>query len=189
VKPKTLNGIDYASAFQRGEEKAFTFFFKELYPSLCLYGFRFTKDKPVSEEIASQAFIKIWEKHHRFEEAHQIKVYLYRIVRNDSLKWLQTKKKEHRTQTEVSYLWKEDSERDHFDYLVKAEVMRQLHSAISELPSACRNIFELLYIQGKTVKEVSEQLNLSVSTVKTQKSRGLVALQKKLPPDIFSLLL
>ena len=79
-------------SFQQGEEQGFTWFFHQLYPSLTLYCFKITKDKEVSEEIASAAFMKIWQRHHQFADAQSIKAYLYRIVRNDALKYLAKQK-------------------------------------------------------------------------------------------------
>jgi DNA-directed RNA polymerase specialized sigma24 family protein len=38
----------------------------------------------------------------------------------------------------------------------------------------------LLYIEGKSIKETAEELQVSASTVKTQKKRGLDALRKKI---------
>lgn len=174
------NSNDYAVFFNNGEEQAFTWFFRQLYPSLTLYCFKITVDKEASEEIASNAFIKIWEKHERFNDADSIKAYLYRIVRNDALKYLRKEKQELASNKEVVYLYGNQNEKDHFNNLVTAEISRELLNAINSLPAECSKVFRLMYIEGKTIKETAEALQLSPSTVKTQKKRGIEALRKSL---------
>lgn len=174
------NSSDYAIFFQRGKEKGFAWFFKELYPVLTFYCNKIIGDKEASEEIASHAFIKIWEKHERFSDADSIKAYLYRIVRNDALKYLRKEKQQIAANKEVVYLYSYQNETDQFSSLVAAEISRELLTAINSLPVECSKVFHLMFVQGKSVKEIAEQLNLSPSTVKTQKARGLAALRKKI---------
>lgn len=171
---------DYALLFQRGEEISFTWFFRQLYPSLTLYSFKIIGNKEASEEIASNAFLKIWEKHERFNDADSIKAYLYRIVRNDALKYLHKVKQQLAANKEVIYLYGYQNEKDHFNSMVTAEISREILNAINALPAECSKVFQLLYVEGKTVKEAAEELNLSPSTIKTQKTRGLSALRKSL---------
>lgn len=174
------NSNDYAIFFQNGEEQAFAWFFRQLYPSLTLYCFKITGDKEASEEIVSNAFIKIWEKYERFSDADSIKAYLYRIVRNDALKYLHKKKQGLAANKEVIYLYANQNEKDHFNSLVTAEISRELLNAINSLPAECSKVFRLMYIEGKTIKETAEALQLSPSTVKTQKKRGIEALRKSM---------
>lgn len=172
--------IDHVPSFQRGEEKGFTWFFRNLYPSLSFYAFKITADKETSEEIASNAFIKIWQRHEQFADALSIRKYLYRIVRNDALKHLRKEKQSTALNKEVIYLYGGEHEKDCFNSLVTAEISGELLNAINTLPVECGKVFRLIYIEGKSIKETAEALQISPSTVKTQKARGLAALRKKL---------
>jgi RNA polymerase sigma-70 factor (ECF subfamily) len=167
-------------SFQRGDEKGFTYFFRELYPALSLYAYKITRDKETSEEIASAAFIKIWQKHEGFTDGSSIKAYLYRIVRNDAFKYLGKQKQLALVNKEVIYLYGREQQKDAFTGLVAAETTRLLLKAFSTLPKECSKVFHLLYIEGKSIKETAEALHLSPSTVKTQKARGIEALRKSL---------
>lgn len=174
------NSNDYAIFFHNGEEKGFSWFFRELYPALSFYAFKITGDKEVSEEIASTAFIKIWQRHERFSDALSIRKYLYRIVRNDALKHLRKEKQSTAFNKEVIYLFANEHEKNCFNSLVTAELSRELLSAINTLPLECSKVFRLMYIEGKSIKETAEILQLSPSTIKTQKKRGIEALRKSL---------
>jgi RNA polymerase sigma-70 factor (ECF subfamily) len=170
--------VNYSLSFQRGEEEGFAWFFHELYGALTFYCFKIIGDKEASEEIASNAFIKIWHRHDQFCDAPSITKYLYRIVKNDALKHLRKEKQSAATKKEVVYLYGNEYEKDAFNSLVTAEISRELLNAINSLPAECSKVFRLMYIQGKSIKETAEALRLSPSTVKTQKKRGLESLRK-----------
>jgi len=180
---------NHSHLFQKGEEAGFAWFFRELYPALTFYCFKITSDKEASEEIASNAFIKIWEKHERFSDADSIKNYLYRVVRNDALKHLAKEKRKTERNKEMIYLFGNDQEKDHFDNLVRAETLRELLRAIKDLPAECSKVFHLLYVEGKSIQEAAKELNLSPSTIKTQKTRGLTALRKTIKPIVLIIVL
>ena len=185
------NANEYTLAFQRGEEKGFDFFFRQLFPSLCFFANRMLNDRCEAEDIASNAFIKIWRKHSQFNNANSIRSYLYRIVRNDCLNFLQQKKRSSKVKGEIEYLTIVDIQDNCETDIIRAEFYAALYDVVNSLPAACRKIFIMLYIQGKSVKEISKELKLSASTIKTQRARGLIVLRKKIIPlsSIFFLLL
>lgn len=173
-----IHNKDYALSFQQGEEEGLNWFFNLLYPTLTFYCNKIIGDKEASEEIASHAFMKIWERHERFADADSIKAYLYRIVKNDALKYLRKEKQTTAFNKEVIYLYANEHQKDCFDSLVTTEITHELLLAINALPAACSKVFKLMYLEGKSIKETAEELNLSTSTVKTQKARGLAVLRK-----------
>ena len=185
------NTHQYAALFSQGKEEGFNWFFRQFYPALTLFAFRMIHDKPASEDIVSQAFVKTWQRHHLFASAGDIRAYLYQVVRNDALKWIQQRQRGEKAIQDLRYLWLPNQQKDHFHHLVEAETLRQLREVIDMLPAQCGNIFRLLYLEGKTVREVAETMQLSVSTVKTQKKRGLDFVRKRLgiSPWIFILTL
>jgi RNA polymerase sigma-70 factor (ECF subfamily) len=167
-----------AQAFQRGEEKGFDFFFRELFPSLCFFANHILNNRCEAEDIASAAFIKIWKRHSQFNDAKNIRSYLYQIVRNDCLKFLQKKERSVKVQKEIKYLTIVDTNDNCESDIIRAEFFRGLYKALNSLPTECRKVYKL-YIEGKKVSEIAEELKISPSTVKAQKARGLALLKKK----------
>ena len=82
---------------------------------------------------------------------------------------------------EVVYLYASEHEKDHFTNIITVETTRLLLEGVDSLPTEWSKVFKLLYLEGKTIKEVAKELNLSLSTVKTQKARGLTAMRRKFP--------
>ena len=58
-----------------------------------------------------------------------------------------------------------------------------LQRRVAELPELQRVVIERTYIQGFTLREVSEQLNAPLGTVKSALSRGLARLRDRLMSD------
>jgi len=170
--------------FRLGREESFTQLFKALCPVLCGYSNRITGDWAAAEDIVQEAFVKIWERRTQFFQFAALKSYLYTTVRNDSLQWL---RRENRKQAKehTSQQGEPDNERSQLEYLIRAEVFRELNAGVQTLPPQCRQIITLIF-EGKNTREVAENLQISQSSVKAQKGRGLGLLRKRLP-DLLAL--
>ena len=59
----------------------------------------------------------------------------------------------------------------------------KLRRRIAELPELQRVVIERAYLQGYTLREVSEQLNAPLGTVKSALSRGLERLRERTKAD------
>jgi RNA polymerase sigma-70 factor (ECF subfamily) len=169
------NGNNYALLFQEGNEKALSFFYYELYPALTHYSFQFTQSRPVSEEIASEAFVKGWRMHYKLNSYAGIKAYLYKIVHRDSIEAISSEQKLAKSYRQLSPQIETDTP---FDNMVRSEVYRLIHTALKSLSPASRKVMIMHYLEGKTTGQISRELKLHPSTIKTQKMQGLSALRK-----------
>ncbi|HUZ58598.1 MAG TPA: RNA polymerase sigma-70 factor [Hanamia sp.] len=176
---KSTHESEFALAFQQGEEKGFDFFFRDLFPALCFFANHILDNRCEAEDIASSAFIKIWKKHQQFDNAKNIRSYLYQIVRNDCLKFHQQQKRSAIITKEIRYLSIGDLENNYEADIIRAEFLSEIYKFINTLPTGCRKIFKMLYIHGKSVKEISNELGITASTIRTQKAKGLAVLKKK----------
>ncbi len=167
--------IEMALSFQEGNEKALSFFYHEFYPALAHYSFQLTHSRPVAEEIASEAFVKIWRMHYKLNSYAGIKAYLYKIVHRDSVEVVLSEQQRARTYRNLQP--QIDTETP-FDKMVRSEVYRLIHAALKDLAPACRKVMIMHYFDGKTTGQISRELNLHPSTIKTQKKQGLNALRK-----------
>ena len=169
------NGNNYALLFQEGNEKALSFFYHEFYAALAHYSFRLTQSRPIAEEIASEAFVKVWRMHYKLNSYGGIKAYLYKIVHRDSVEAISNEQKRVKNYRQLSPPI--DTETP-FDNLVRSEVYRLIHTALKDLSPASRKVVIMHYLEGKSTGEISRELDLHPSTIKTQKMQGLKALKK-----------
>jgi len=166
---------EYSYLFQNGNEKALSFFYHEFYPALTYYSFQLTLSRPIAEEIASEAFVKTWRMHYKLNSYAGIKAYLYKIVHRDSIDAISN---EQRRDKSYRQLPPEIDTETPFDNMVRSEVYRLIHAALKDLPPASRKVMIMHYLEGKTTGQISRELNLHPSTIKTQKKQGLNALRK-----------
>ena len=165
----------YALLFQDGDEKALSYFYHSFYPALAHYSFQLILNRSIAEEIASEAFVKIWRMHYKLNSYAGIKAYLYKIVHRDSIKAVLNEQKRDRTYRNLQPQIETDTP---FDKMVRSEVYRLIHTALKDLPAASRRVVIMHYLEGKTTGQISRELNLHPSTIKTQKKQGLNALRK-----------
>jgi RNA polymerase sigma-70 factor (ECF subfamily) len=172
---------DATALFQRGEERGFVFFFNSLYKPLLYYAYRILNDKPAAEDIVEDSFIKIWERHSSFSHHQVIKTWLYTTVRNACINKLKQEEIKEKHKDIIAYQNRNAYQESPLRGIAISEIITQVHTAIGVLPKECKKIFEMLYIDGKSTRQIADELGLSISTVKNQKARGLGILRKRFP--------
>lgn len=158
------------------------------YQNLCYFVYTLTHDQGIAEDVVQDAFISL---HHNLDsltsDEKVYKSFLYTTVRNNVLNLHRRSnvvKKYHSIKPFVDI-----EEADFDNAIIKTEVMTEINKLIENLPDSCQNIMRMHYVKGLSVKEISEQLQISMNTVKTQKLRGLRYIKSKLNPEFFILLL
>lgn len=166
-------------ALANGSEEGLTAVYQSLYPALCWYSSKITADRPSSEDIVQEAFLKIWEKRAIFTTWLGIRAYLYTMVRRDSIHWLHGRDATNQKQSDLPNTIEDSTTR--LDDIIRVEVYRQLQDTVRKLPTQCRQVVTLLFMEGKSTRQVSEELEISQANVKVQKGRGLKLLRHRLP--------
>jgi RNA polymerase sigma-70 factor (ECF subfamily) len=103
---------------------------------------------------------------------------LYQAVKNASLNALKKKNVKDRYADSIMPISSEEPQV--LENLIKSEVYGNLHAALQSLPKGCRKVVRLSYFDGLKNDEISQMLNVSVNTVKTQKKRALQLLRLRL---------
>ena len=165
---------------------AYELLYHYYYKILMLYVLQFIKQEDVAKDIVQDLFISVWEQNLNFDSIQALKTFLYNSARNRSLNHLK------HMQVEEKYVrlmkGKADESVDMYLEIEKQEIYRQIFTVIDELPTRCKEIFEM-HLMGKKNSEIAELLHLSIGTVKTQKKRALKQLRKKIGPLAIALLL
>jgi RNA polymerase sigma-70 factor (family 1) len=150
--------------------------FNTLYPSLCLFSNKYVEDLDASKDIVQEVFIKIWEDKVEFKDGTKIKSYLFTSVKNRSLDYLKSR----RYQLEQS-LTEDISPSDSDPFFLRevmiSETSLLIEKAVNTLPYKCAQIIKLS-IKGLSNAEISDELGISLNTIKTQKKIAY----KKLKP-------
>ncbi len=166
------------------DRKSFEMLFNQYHDSLCLFSYGIVRNEEVAEEIVNDVFFKIWSKRSLIQINFGIKQYLFRSVYNASLDY----KKQDRISSQYSFVEIDalinetigTNEEYVFNLIDNECVQKDLMDAIEQLPPQCKVVFCLSRFDLLTYNEISERLNISVNTVKTQMSRALDTLRKLL---------
>jgi RNA polymerase sigma-70 factor (ECF subfamily) len=149
---------------------------------------RMLGDAQDAEDVLQETFVKALRGLKTFEGRSSLSTWLFRIATNEALMLLRKKKPdtisidEEREDDEgspepvqlVDWCCMPESE------LLSDESKRHMEAAIQKLSPALRAVFELRDIEGLSVKETAEILNVTESVVKTRLLRARLKLREDL---------
>ncbi|MET3877098.1 RNA polymerase sigma-70 factor (family 1) [Chitinophaga sp. OAE865] len=169
--------------FAGGEQSAFRFIFNQHYKALCYFAFTIVADAQEAEDLVQETFSKLWNKRGDFQSAASIKAFLFIATKNACLNFLKSRERLHVKEKEFSYLQEDEAttEMAGFDpVLTETEIIHQLYEEIERLPTQCRRIFKLSYLEGRKNEEIATSLQISYNTVRAQKLRALKLIRSSL---------
>lgn len=153
--------------------------FKSLYSPLCHYAFKFLKDMDLAEEIVQDFFYNYWKNRHTMNIQISIKSYMFRAIRNNSLKYLEHVKVVKKYEQNFIETNSSDAGIESNDLEVK-ELNEIIESTLNELPERCSLIFKLSRFEGLKYNEIAEKLSISVKTVEANMGKALQLFRKNL---------
>ena len=137
------------------------------------------RDESVAEDITQTVFVQLWEHRSSISSEKNLPAWLYVTARNAVFKELRR----------MMYMEK------YVDYASRIQppqeavgggkmdsttIRKELESIISTFPQAMKNIYLLRTVEGLSVSEIAQMLDLSPKTVETQLARAKKKIQEKL---------
>lgn len=170
-------------SIRQGNIDAYEMLFKKYYLSMCMIARRIVEDEDVAKDLVQEIFIRLWEKRETYDFRETADIFLYVSVRNKCFDYLRSRKnlplQEGLSAVGNEYFFR--------DILIEEETYRIVMEAIDALPAQSGRIIKLS-LEGKQNKEISENLGISVNTVKSLKYKAMDTLREVLK-DYFYLLL
>lgn len=171
------------------------YFYNKFYPRLVYNLNGITNDEHLAEDLATEAFIKAFEKIEQYEKGKaQFSTWLFTIGRHLALQEL---KQSRRTMsidvelddegTTLKDFIQEEDDNDEFMHTLNQKKAEILKKYISELKQPYRMVIEMREIQKMQYKDIAEALDRNLSTVKSQ-IRNARALLIKAAEKEFSIL-
>lgn len=159
------NELVYQFKNEATRDGAFTRIIKKYQEKLYWHVRRMVIEHEDANDVLQNMFIKVWRNLENFREDSQLYTWLYRIATNESLSFLEQKKKRAITSmnrgdfslTEVIQAEK------HFD---ASKIEWKLQLAIQELPEKQRVVFNLRYYDEMPYEEMSRVLETSEGALK-----------------------
>ena len=131
------------------------------------------------EDLAQNAFVRLWAKREGLRETGSLRSLLYTIVRNLALDELRSRARQDKARSAVP---QGHTPRTPYEDVQGAELHRLAAAAVARLPERRREVFRLVREEGLTYREIAGVLDLSEQTVANHMSLALADLRTALKP-------
>ncbi len=150
------------------DQSAYKELFLRFQPKLKKFIYSIIHSPEAAEEIASDVFIRIWEKRKTLDHIHNLRLYLYVAAKNLSINYMRKQDKFQNLQLNDLKVEIESLDLDPHQLMMTGEMLRRIQQAILDLPPKCKIIYKLVKEDGLRQKEVAELLHISPKTVENQ---------------------
>ncbi|MEG0796614.1 MAG: RNA polymerase sigma-70 factor [Odoribacter sp.] len=173
---KNFDETEILSQINKGDEAGLKSLFDIYYKPLCIFSLNFIDSFDEAEDIVQDLFIKFWERKDKETFKGSLRAYLFSSIQHNCIKIAQIHNKYQFSEIE-DYVDPVNSPMTEEEI----EIQRQkIYTEIQRLPEQCRYVFEAIVLKDMKYKEVAQELNLSVNTIKTHLSRALKQLRSSL---------
>ena len=182
------------AAHLAGDQAAFCELVRRYGDGVLGYLFHMTGNLSQAEDLFQETFKRVHEKAHTFRGG-RFKSWLFTIATRAAIDSGRRRRRlrvvsldqgddcDEGNSSQVTTL-ADDNAADPADEMVKEEQKQQVRRAIEALPAKQRATLILAYYQQLSYQEVAQVMGCSIGTVKTQMSRALAALARRLPDSI-----
>jgi RNA polymerase sigma-70 factor (ECF subfamily) len=148
----------------RNDYASYNQLFVSYYSRLCVFVFGITQSYSASEDIIQELFIRLWINRQKLEIHDSVSGYLYKSSRNAALNYLRAEKNR---QKSVQNIPVQESQTEE-NLIDQVEFSAALYQCIEQLPQRSREVFKMSRLDGLKQQEISDQLGISVKTIKNQ---------------------
>jgi len=168
---------DSTNVVKMGEDKAFDFFFRQYYTTLCFFANSILHSEEESKDIVQDCFVKLWDSKTINERSETVKSFLYTAVRNRCVDLLRKKKVIQKAKLQL--VKNNENDFEYFDEVAFAEMIRQVFGHIEELPASTQQVFKLYFFDGKKCSDIANEINSTPKAVRKKKERALKSIRQK----------
>jgi RNA polymerase sigma-70 factor (ECF subfamily) len=163
---------------RQNDEGAFAEFFKRYWVKVHAMTYARVRSDEVTKEIVQELFISLWDKRSTLLINHPTS-YLYTAVKNKVLNYIESQivRRKH---------W------DHYKQFIPLhdivtendvesnELMGAIENGIEQLPEKSKRVFRLSLLEGRSVKEIANTLNLSEKAIQYHLTQSIKKLRVRL---------
>lgn len=140
--------------------------------------FRITRDRALAEDAVQDALLSAWNKREQFQGGARLDTWIHRIAVNAALQLLRKQRPAAFDSLDFEVA---DGAAAPEDERLADELESDLSSSLAALSDIERSCFVLKHLEQWRLKEIADELDLTVSTVKQALFRGVRKLRRRMP--------
>lgn len=170
---------------RKDDKKAFAELFNRYWRKAFNIGWSKLHDREATEEVVQELFILLWEKRASLS-VHNFSSFLYTCVKNKCLNYIESLliRKKH---WEHYRTFIPETENATDKKVAYNELLEAIHVGLEDLPQKTKVVFQLNRLEGRSVSEIANTLNLSEKTIEYHLTRSLKQLRVHLKDFILLL--
>lgn len=143
------------------------------------------KDEHIADELTVSIFSKVLLKLDLYDPNFQFKTWILTIAQNSIIDYWRKKSRENEDSTDNFDGFKNHLALSPEELLISEEDQKQILSIIESLDSNYKDIIQLRFFEEKSIKEIAEELNLTVANTKVRIMRAKKLLAELLKNNEF----
>ena len=183
---KAILFSEQEKVFRERTGKDFSTLYTKYYPKLVYFTSKICNDTQRAEDISTDSFMAAFDKIEKYEkEKAQFSTWLFTIAKNLALQDIKNEKKtmsldiqfDDEGTTMKDFIQEEESDNSvHELQAKKADIMKK---HIDNLKNPYKEVIEMRELKKMSYKDISDRLNLNLSTVKSQIRNGRAILVRE----------
>src|SRR5215203_5663429 len=142
---------------------------------------RIVRDQATAEDLLQDVFWQIWENANQYRGSGAALAWMMRVARNRSLDQLRRQKVRPPTLSDDAEEVEGIADSTTTEEVVEIQMRRaQVQRALEAIPDDQRLCLELAYFEGLSQREIAEQTNMAVGTIKSRIRIGLEKVERLL---------
>ena len=185
---QSLTDDDLLKLLHDGDRMAFAEIYERYWERMFLYSAKVIRSRDDASDIVQEVFVSIWKRRQELMLSGQLAPYLFRCVRNLSIKYIE------KNILQQNFLATLTAACSNFDQellpaLELKELETQIREAVSKLPPKMQEVYLLSRRDNCTNKEIAGKLGIAETTVKKQVSNALKVIRSTINHGTISALI
>jgi RNA polymerase sigma-70 factor (ECF subfamily) len=170
--------IELITRLHKGDIKAFDLIYSKYAVNLYRFALKYLRSEDEAQELVQSVFVKIWDLRRTIKTDTSFKSFIFTIAYNNMCKLFRKRKYNKEFVNEILYLNQPSSEvEQRIDF---KSLIDSLEKIIEKLPEKQKTIFIKSRYEGKSTKEIAEDVGLSPGTVDNYISASLNFIKSRL---------
>ncbi len=165
------------SRLRNGDEQAFEEVYWNYRDQVFGIALRYLKDPDFAEDAVQDVFLKVWSYREKIDSEKSFEGLLFTTLKNHLLNLIKSNESRILRQFQYAEIHKRSRIKPD-DHLYTSQLQEIIQEGLLLLPKGKRTIFKMKRIEGYSNREIAEELNISVHTVKSQLNKANQLLQR-----------